>query len=335
MKRIDQVLAFLAYSRRVVMQLFNYRTAKFFYLIFRGFTPNKGIYYDFKTHGYNSYVTDYSRYLKTVFINYKFRNLFKDKFVSYFYLKQFTDKVVPIYALIDGGLPFLIKENTTLENLLKSEGKFVIKPRMGRGGEGVVVLEVINGKYHLNGAPVSFPNLFTRFKDHILVPYVTPHDYAVKINPKSLNTIRLLTCVLDDEVLVLRAGHRFGGKNTGFVDNFAQGGISANINVETGEIDDPTALDGKTFKKLKVFTHPDSKEKISGIKIPYWHTVKRDIVKLHDSMKYIKYVGWDIAITPEDYRIIEANYVSDLDGLQMHAPLLTNEISRKFYYQYI
>src|SRR3712207_7643846 len=55
------------------------KTTKYFYLIFKGFTPDKGLLYDFKKYGYDSYVNDYARYITTRYINYKYKDLLDRK----------------------------------------------------------------------------------------------------------------------------------------------------------------------------------------------------------------------------------------------------------------
>lgn len=57
----------------------------------------------------------------------------------------------------------------------------------------------------------------------------------------------------------------------------------------------------------------------------------RAVTDLHNSIKFIKYIAWDIAITSTDYKIIEANDVSDVDGFQIHEPLMNNTFNKKFY----
>jgi hypothetical protein len=68
--------------------------------------------------------------------------------------------------------------------------------------------------------------------------------------------------------------------------------------------------DGKNHRKINLDFHPASKQPISGVKVYRWEEMINEMIRLHSSMKFIKYVGWDIAITPESFIIIEANYAS-------------------------
>lgn len=43
------------------------------------------------------------------------------------------------------------------------------------------------------------------------------------------------------------------------------------------------------------------------------------------------YVGWDIIVTDDGYKIIEGNNYSDVNLLQIHRPLLADPRVRRFY----
>jgi len=329
------MISFLAFARRTSVQMLDIRNLKYLHLIFKGFTPNKGYYYDFKKYGYKSYVTDTTRYLNTVFINYPNRDMLNDKYACYLFLKDFTDKIVPVYALINDGCLFTVNKYRDADELFEHEEKVVLKPRQGRGGEGVMVLSINKGKFCTSGGEVTDLNsLIGTLKNYVLVPYVHQHEYSSNIFPGSLNTIRLMTCILEDKAVLLRAGHRFGNASTGDVDNFSQGGVSTIIDLETGTLQDPVMWDHRNRRRRSAEVHPFTGQPILGVQIPGWTEMKNSVLALHQSMKFIKYVGWDIAITPDGYKIIEANYASDVDGLQMHRPLLTDELNRQFFSQY-
>ena len=332
MEKVDRVITYLAYARRNMKQMMDYKNLKHVHLLFRGFTPDKGHYYDFKKYGYKNYVTDATRYLKTVFINYNNRNLIQDKYGCYLFLKEFTDKVVPVYALIDRGELYFVDKYPTLDELLANQTKLVLKPRVGRGGDGVMVVTVQGGKVYLNARECfDFRAAIKRLKNYIIVPYVEPHSYSARIFPGSLNTIRLLTCVLDGKIELLRAGHRFGADYSSNVDNVSHGGVSALVNLESGVLEDVIWIDQKNHKKLKADLHPITNERILGVEIPNWQSVRDDVMRTHGLIRFVKYIGWDIAITPTGYRIIEANSASDLDAPQLHFPLLLDDQNKKFF----
>ncbi len=332
MEELDRFFSYLAFARRSFTHLLDVRNLRYSHLLFRGFTPEKGHYYDFKKYGYRPYVTDITRYLKTTFINYNNRDLIKDKYGCYLMLKEFTDKVVPVYGLIDNGVLHLLNKYKTTADLFTAENKFILKPRMGRGGKGVILVTVEGGKVFVDRKQCNnFSTAIKNLKNYILVPYVHPHPYSKKIFPHSLNTIRFLTALVDGKGVLLKAGHRFGADGQTCVDNVAFGGISGSINVNTGIIEDALMIDSKNKKKISVRDHPVTGQNILGLQIPGWQRLKEQVLQIHESIPFITYVGWDIALTEEDFRIIEANYASDLDGIQAHSPMLTDEQNKAFF----
>lgn len=331
MEKLDKFFSVLSYTKRLILQFRNPKNISHFNLIFHGFLPNRGGYYDFEKNGYRKYVTDHERFLKHTFINYKYKDLFRDKYANYIFLNQYTSKLVPIYGLVVKGRLNMVGPSVNSEDLLASGKKFVMKPRKGFGGRGVQVLQVRGADYFLNGQKKGLDEIFSSLDDYILVPFVYQDEYASRVNPNSLNTIRLLTAVLDDEVVVLGAFHRFGSSTTGNVDNFSTGGISAKINLQSGIIESAYCFDKKTNKKKKIEYHPDSKEAIMGLQIPKWKEIVEEIVELHGKIRFVRYIGWDIAITTDGYTIVESNDVTDVDSFQIHGPLLADEVNKRFY----
>lgn len=332
MEKFHRIITYLSYFRRVGIQLLDVRNIKHFHLIFRGYTPNKGHFFDFKKYGYDSYVKDTTRYLKTVFYNYNNRDMMDDKYACYLFLKEYSRRPVPVYALIEKGTCHFTKPIRSVDHLLTTGSKFVVKPRKGRGGEGVKILEARGGRFYFaNTEFSSFDDCFHGLDNHVLSPYVFQHRYAAEIYPGSLNTIRLLTGVLEGNIILMKAGHRFGVERTGVVDNFSQGGIFANINLDTGVLESPAIWNPQKYRTEHPECHPSTNAPINGVAVPRWHEVVAEILILHRSISFIKYVGWDIAITANGFQIIEANYASDLIGLQLDTPLLLNKEHKKFF----
>lgn len=331
-EKLDRFITYLSYSRKIAKQLFRYRNFKHLHLIFKGFLPDKGYYFDFKKYGYQAFVTDRDRYLNTTFINYHNRDLMDDKYGCSLLLDRYTNKAVTVLGIIEHGSFYSVMPGLSADTIFTPGSKFIIKPRRGRAGEGVVLLEVKHNTYVLNKKEFkSLEEVFKDLKSCIVNPYVNQHEYAAKIFPYSLNTIRLVTCVLNDKIEVIRAAHRFGATRTGVVDNFDQGGIIGIIDPASGEIQEPLMWDDINCKKIAANIHPDTLQPIKGVKIPRWNAMLSEMLELHGSMKYIKYVGWDIAITPESFVIIEANYATGTLALQLQTPLLLNENTKKFF----
>ena len=270
---------------------------------------------------------------KTIFINYNSRELMDDKYGCYLFLKEFTDKATPVYGIIDNGELFFLNPYSNESELFNSEKKFILKPRKGRGGFGVCLLERKDDGFYLNGKFTShlLKDVYKTMKNYIINPYIQQHSYSSTIFPHSVNTIRLLSCVQDGKVRIMRAAHRFGLESTGCVDNVSSGGVIALIDVATGIIENATYWEVKNYRKSIVELHPETGQRIGGVQIPNWKEMIDGMVKLHESIKFIRYVGWDIAMTPTSYQIIEANYASGLESLQLKTPLLLEEENKRFF----
>ncbi len=320
MKKFKGYLAFL---KRVLFQLKTPANWRYSYLMLYGFTPNKGVLYDFEKHKRGEYLTDVWRYVDTQNINAKYFSLFNDKLNSYYFFKNFTDRVVPVLGIIDNGRYIIIEKQPDEQEL-----PVILKDKNGWGGFGVTkALLRGNTLYDNHGSLLHIG----RYSNYIAVPLLENESYAKKIFPNTLNTIRILSGVIDDEVVNIRAIHRFGNVTTGNVDNFSSGGMSCNVDIQSGIIDSVIYI--QNGKKYNIENHPDTKEKIKGIAIPGWQGILDFVNEIHSKIKYVKYIGWDIVICNDGVYIVEANHISDIDLIQTHYPLLSDKTVAHFFKQ--
>ena len=110
----------------------------------------------------------------------------------------------------------------------------VVKPSLiGKWGRGVKLFSVENGRVS-DGESIS--QLLEGYgKNYIIQHKVEQHEALSRLNPTSLNTIRVLSYRQGDEVFVLYAVVRIGRKGK-TVDNESAGGINADIDLATGKI---------------------------------------------------------------------------------------------------
>lgn len=319
--KIVKVKGFLAFMKRAIFQLKKKQNWKGVYLIFYGFTPNKIYLYDFKKYARKLYLTDFWRYVNTHEINSKYSNLFNDKLCSYFFLKNYSPNVVPILGIIDKGNYCVIDKNDSI-----NDRSVILKDKNGWGGFGVRKGVLKKGElFDLNNNKLYLEEL----SNFIVVPLLKNAEYANKVYPKTLNTIRILSGIIDGEVQNIRAIHRFGQDSTGVVDNFSNGGLSCNIELKSGIIDSVVYLN--KGRKIKNSVHPTTNVELLGLVIPNWNNVLKIVNDIHREIKYVKYIGWDVAICEEGVFIIEANHISDIDLIQTHEPLKVNLIDKVFF----
>ena len=204
-------------------------------------------------------------------------------------------------------------------NILCNKENITIKPSMASyGGKNVEFLvkptreEIIN---YLNN--ITCQNL-------IFQETVKQSKETAKLHPSSLNTIRVMTLLLDNEIKVLPSAFRMGVGNSK-VDNASFGGIYCRIN-EDGTLSD-FAYDalGKKFD-----SHPNGGS-FGQVKFNFMPKVFDLVKKAAQRFPHFRLIGWDIAIDENDEPvIIEANLtMSGLDVIETICGPLFGEYTDK------
>ena len=161
--------------------------------------------------------------------------------------------------------------------------------------------------------------LFKKCNYSIINEYICQHDYSSSIYPMSVNTIRLITIrdPKNNEIVLPCAAHRFGNSKSGIVDNVSSGGFVTQVDVESGTIGLAKSFTDSTAIKI----HPDTKAAISGVQIPRWNKVCREVIAAHQKMPYIPLIAWDIVITEDNYSVLEVNASCSLELFQIFGSL--------------
>lgn len=254
-------------------------------------------------------------------------------------LKDYPEYVPAYYFYKDasGFLPLLAYEGDkskrldfyAFADLLNKKKILTCKPCLSRWGEGFMKVEVKEEKYYINGNhyPVlEFMAEILSLNDYIITEYVQQHSYAQAVHPESVNTIRML-CVWDYDAqtfFLARCFHRFGTRQS-VVDNLKSGnGIVVCIDPETGTLINKMLVSNekKQYRREILLKHPDTDVVFSGIQIPHWQSMKEKIIEISNRISFIKYMGYDVVMTPDSFKILEINSKSDIVALQLSDPLL-------------
>lgn len=191
-------------------------------------------------------------------------------------------------------------------DILSEKEKITVKPSMSSyGGKNVFFFENATRdeiERYVNDAPCQ--NL-------IFQETIKQSSKTAKLHPESLNTIRIMTLILDNDVKILPCSFRMGvGKSR--VDNASNGGIYCKIN------DDGT-LSGVAYNTLgeKFISHPDGGE-FNHVRFDFMDKIKHLVKKAAERFPHFRLIGWDIAIDENDEpMIIEANLtMSSLDVIE-------------------
>lgn len=179
---------------------------------------------------------------------------------------------------------------------LKGRGDIICKPIDGSSGQGIFKCTPDEyGDVHA---------LYEKLKAAgigIVEDKVIQHEVISALCPTSVNTIRVATLLGDKKEGIVYAYIRIG--NGKVMDNVDCGGMAAPIDLETGVISGVGA--NKSGEVYEI--HPMTGKRIPGTQIPYWNEVKTMCLKAMHVVPQVRFVAWDVAITPTGPVFIEGN----------------------------
>lgn len=205
--------------------------------------------------------------------------------------------------------------NALLSN--STSNRLFSKTATGCCGEGVTVFTKRNNHYYaLSGAQVdaAYIRESSGKEDHHFEVQLEQAPILSQFCSDTINTIRVVTMNESGyESKIVGASIRFG-RMGGFVDNLAQGGVSVNLNIETGELYE---YGMREYDLTKYYVHPDTKVQFAHVKIPQWPAIKELIDHVSSLLPPFKEIGWDIALTPDGPVIVELNTGTGVYSVQM------------------
>lgn len=241
-------------------------------------------------------------------------------------LKILRDKVVLLRRLGSAaGRQFLYTPDSSYESLLDfihENSKFIIKPNSLGGGVGVEVACVDSGNITISRNGLVKQGSIEHFakkwinEDILLEEFITQHKDLNNIYPLCVNSIRIHTVNIDDNVeIVLTSMIRFGSNNANIdFDN----GLTLCVD-KNGRLNEYAMqrVAGSAHTKLFV-CHPDSGVHFKNYQLPYWQEIKQLVIDTAKKVPEICYIGWDVAVTEQGPVIIEGNGApATYSGLQL------------------
>ena len=200
----------------------------------------------------------------------------------------------------------LRKRNIDLDDFLNNHLDFIIKPDSNASGRGIKIVHshsLTESKELIKDLVMGRPGRY------VLEELIKQSPLMGHFHPLSVNSLRIRSFRFDDRVEILPSNMRIG-KGSSYVDNTGQGGISAAID-DNGFIFTACDESGNIYD-----THPDSKEQIVGIRVPFWEEAKRLVEILAGIIPSVRYVGWDLALTDNGWVMIEGNDKGMFVGIQ-------------------
>lgn len=281
----------------------------FFDMIWCGLRYGAG-YVDYDVIGFYKLTGKQRKTMLTRGINNKFVRELNDKeYWHIFNNKNEFNKTFSRFVNRDWIYPIKQSKEKAIE-WIKAHEIFFAKPNNGQCGKGI---EKINTKdWEENN---KLEDLYVHLLENnleLLEEPIKQHETMNKLNPSSVNTIRMVTIMNEQkEVTILTAFVRIG--NGKCVDNFNSGGMTARVDVEKGIIkEEAVNKKGEIFLK-----HPTTKVMIKGFKIPNWEEAKRIVIEAAKLSENVRYIGWDVAITQEGCALVEGNHFPGHDIYQV------------------
>lgn len=256
---------------------------------------------DVKGKGSKEYIDEKSFWKKLRKLNYSSGLtsqicLLRDKFLFFKYMKENELPVPEVFGVIKDGKLFTNDLCEQPLNMLENETDYFIKDVDGECASFVKhIAEYSDLKNVLEKIKTGF---------YILQRSVHQSEKMNEINPKSINTLRIVTVNSKGKINVLSSLLRVGTSETGNVDNWAAGGLAIGI-------EDNGFLKKYGFYKpghgLKIAVHPDSHVIFEKYKVPMLKDAYEMAIKAHKFFYNVGAIGWDVAITEDGPVFIEGN----------------------------
>ena len=198
---------------------------------------------------------------------------------------------------------WLYCENATEEQVrafLEHHKKIMVKPSSASSGRGI---HVYRGEDQVVDLIES---------KSLLEEFVVQHPEMEKLNPSSVNTVRVYT-ILDNQGMphILSASIRVGGANSE-VDNFHAGGVGYPLDIQYGVV----MAAGRSIRGEMCLYHPGTGAKMIGFEVPNWQQLKSYIFQAVHVLPSARMIAWDVAVLENGFELIEGNYNGDPGFMQ-------------------
>lgn len=263
------------------------------------------------------------------------RELVNDKLAFFEHCVEHNLETIPVICAMDNAVSEGTQSDVVVSNsaewsmrLKHYKEPLFIKMIDGTWGQDAFAAKPSRQGWHYCAEQGSLDAFYAfsvkRFKGKrgcIVQPRIVSHPDLDEISsPGVLATIRAVTCIVDGEPQLLFASLRIPvGDN--ITDNFshgASGNIIAPIDLVSGEIGVCRGSINKAWPEIAdVVSHPDTGNRIQGVKVPLWDEVLDLLDRGQRSLPHLRTLGWDIAVTENGPMVVETNATYDVDLVQV------------------
>lgn len=304
-----------------------------------GFNLTESRCYCLTEDNWQDYITTWESYQPRLG-NAKYSLISDDKLL----FSQVLGNVVEVphnYAMVVEGIVEPCGEdeisNETLYTFLVERNGGVLKPRCGYDGYGIHVYTTDGESLLEHGKKVTkaeFDSFVSQLPESLVQNRMQQGAFENRIFDRAVNTVRIISIKKkhSHEHEIVAAVHRFGTSRSAPVDNFAQGGGSALIDLETGRLSAMTCVDSisETGERQFFDVHPDTGAQIRGEVVPHWDRIKDAVITATRKCPYFNYIAWDVVVTDEGIAVIEMNMKSTLNVFQVHGGMRNALLGQKY-----
>lgn len=229
------------------------------------------------------------------------------------YRDRFVDKT-EFNAIFDAhlGRAWLDLRKTDAEGLaqfMQGKTQVFVKQVDSCGGKSVERIEI---SQETNAQELYA--LLMQNAQYLVEDALQQHPEMMRMNPSCINTLRITSLVRDGEVHIMYCLVRIGDGSQP-VDNISRGGMYCPVG-EYGVITAPAFCDaiGGCYTQ-----HPATEVPFVGFAIPFYSEAIAMIAQAALLVPQVRYVGWDVAITPQGPVLVEGNVVPSYDMCQNYA----------------
>lgn len=225
------------------------------------------------------------------------RDVFDDKERTFECLKLFYKRDLIGVSSLDDYQKIL--------DFVDKHGSFIFKPLKGVHGMGIKIYR------NFDGDVLSFLKKSLQNGPFVIEELIEQAPEMSILHKESINTIRIATFKIKNEVIIYGAAMRMGTGNA-FVDNAGSGGIFCHVNHLYGFVDS----NAKDYLGNEYVIHPDTKVRFIGFDIPNWSELVALVKAVALVIEGATVISWDFAFSKKGWVLLEANDVGGPDLIQ-------------------
>jgi len=308
----------------------------------RGFFSDSISFYGLTDGNYSEYLSDFD-YYRLHPINGPYSKWIDDKLTLRYILQPFAEYLPEYYYHIHNNEILRLSDcpegfGQTIQdviNLLKEKRHLAAKLVSGSLGKGFYKLAFDGQDFFINNnisPEEEVRELIITWKQtenvgYLITEYLQASKDLRKIWSESPNTMRIMVIRERDQIpRIVLSYIEFGLESSGVIESV--NGIYCQVDQVTGCFSDGKIDAGD--KVLDCRYHPDSLVLCEGV-IPHWSQVTDKIIEISSYLPQVRYMGFDVVITDDGFKIIEINSLQGIMMIQYFYPLLSNEMSKEFF----